>query len=114
MSIYDDLGLDIKVHETPEVMVVRLSGEIDLSNIGAFEEVLGAIRPTPPRRVEVDVGDLRYLGACAIGVIAVTSRRLQSFGCSLEVSRAKPLVRQELAIVGLDLLLGEPDPKVPF
>ena len=67
---------EIAVERRGDVMVARLSGEVDMSNSSYVGEELTRAVPNDARALVVDLSDARYLDSAAIELLFGLARRL--------------------------------------
>jgi anti-sigma B factor antagonist len=76
---------------------VRLSGEIDISNVDSLLQSLVFFNGAS---VELDVSDLTFIDAAALGALIGVREKLRRQGCDLRVIGAQGIVRRVLELVG--------------
>jgi anti-anti-sigma factor len=101
--------LAVTVERSAKPIVVRLRGELDVSNLdelrGVFDRLLRAV----PQPIVVDLSGLRFADCAGISVLVATRNRLAAHGLDLKMTSPQPIVRRLLALTGMDTLfqLGE-------
>ena len=80
--------------------VLKVSGEIDLSNADAFAEALELSGGNGG--VTIDASDLQYLDSAGLRVLAAKARQLQEQGGKLIIESPTDPVYRVLEISGLD------------
>ena len=90
-------------------IVVRLSGDLDVSSRNELREVFDELLEAGPRRVVVDLSELTFADCAGLSVLIGVRRRLTERGHTLAVTAPQPIVRRLLLITGMDVLfrLGE-------
>lgn len=78
-------------------VVVRLRGELDISNVGRLEAAVAPALETEPDHLLVDVGELRFADTSAIAVWV----RWATAVPSIELRNPSPLLRQVIMRMGL-------------
>ena len=78
---------------------VRLNGEIDFSCAASLVRGLLSLNGTS---VEVDLSDVIFIDAGAIGALITVKNELEGRGCDLYVIGARRIVRRVLELVGPD------------
>jgi anti-anti-sigma factor len=86
-------------------VVVRVSGELDLSVAGELRAALAAAR-TDARLVVLDLGALAFMDCAGIAVLVEERRRAEADGYDLTITGAAGEVADLLALTGLDVQLG--------
>ena len=98
------MPIDVAHSPTGKVVVVRLSGEQDLSTAPDLREVLYEACQAA-ELVVLDLTACTFLDSTALGVCAGAYKRLGMRGASLIGLNATGTVRRVLAITGMDQLL---------
>lgn len=82
---------------------LTVGGEIDLSNVDAFDQALAAAIPGSGGRLTVDLSGVEYLDSAAVNVLFKHAEQIHVI--------ARPLVIRVFAVSGLDeLATVEPAP----
>jgi anti-anti-sigma factor len=84
--------VELEIEEHGEVVVARLSGELDIAGAATTGDAIGRGVPTSARALVVDLSDLDFIDSSGIAMLFGLARRLGSR-------------RQELRVVAQD---GEP------
>ena len=58
--------------------VLRVSGEVDLSNVALFREAIESCVSSSPPRLVLDVGDLTFMDSSGLAVLLRAATRLDS------------------------------------
>ena len=93
--------VDVSADE-PGTVVVRLSGELDLSSVAAIEAEVGPALAARPRRLIIDLSGLRFADSSAIALWVQWALTIEQF----ELRDPPPFVRRVLATMGLSERLG--------
>jgi anti-anti-sigma factor len=91
------LGVEISTPE-PALVVVRLSGELDLSNIEALEAEVAPALAGKPTRMIVETSELQFADSSAIALWLRWSAAVERF----ELHDPSPLLRRVLTAMGLE------------
>ena len=83
------------------VVVVSLAGELDLYNANEVREALLAVAGEGPKRLVVDLADVRFIDSTALGVLIEARTRLENKQAFLLASPGLE-TRRALEISGLD------------
>lgn len=86
--------------------VVRVSGEIDITNSAQLGSALDVAVRESPTGVVVDMSKVTYLDSTGIHTLLVVCRRLNPHGGKLMLVVGHPNVRRILDILHLDKLAG--------
>lgn len=101
--------LALEVGETDAGRVrVRISGELDFASAPQVLDVVGRVHAEyEPARIELDLGQVRFLDSEGIRALLLASERLTHRGCGLLVTDAQPQVLRVLELTGVaDRLAG--------
>lgn len=98
-----DASVDVSVNDG--VAVLRPSGEFDIATASTLGDALADVC-TAGLDVVLDLGDVAFMDAAAMGHIAGAAARLTDAGCRLEVVRARGLHRRLFEVLGLSQLLA--------
>lgn len=79
-------------------VLVRLAGELDLSNIERLEAEVAPTLAATPKRLIVDAGRLEFADSSAIALWVRWSGTVEHF----ELRDLSPLLRRVLSAMGLD------------
>jgi anti-sigma B factor antagonist len=94
------LRVDVKREATR--IVVRISGELDLSNVEVLEAEIDEALISQPDRLTFDLADLRFLDSSGIGLLLRTSSRVGE----LRLQHPSEMVRQIVEYMGLSGILS--------
>jgi anti-anti-sigma factor len=97
------------VIETPPdptgVPLVKVSGEVDISNADELAATVSAITSTSPKRIVFDLNGLRFMDSAGIAVLLGAAAKVEQVG----VRNPSPAVRRVVELTGLtDVLSIEP------
>jgi anti-sigma B factor antagonist len=97
------------VHADSAGLVVAVSGEMDLTVAGAFEDtVQRLIAGRRPGLVRIDLGGLEFLDSTGVSVLVRLWRMARRENCSLRVINPTGVVRQILDVTGAMAIVGGP------
>jgi anti-sigma B factor antagonist len=104
-----DTALVVTAERGEQRVVVRLTGDLDVSNRDQLREVLAAMLEIGPRHVIVDLSGLRFADCAGLSVLIAVHGWLAERGHALTVTAPQPIVRRLLMITGMDAVfrLGE-------
>ncbi|SCF15061.1 STAS domain-containing protein [Micromonospora chokoriensis] len=95
----DSDRLDVQVSMGDQVVVMRVSGEIDIATVAAFRSALWS---APARRVlQLDLSDLRLLSAAGVRTLLAAHLRVRACGGELVLVDPSPVVARVLRASGL-------------
>ena len=96
--------LQVRTEQRPEGMLVRLSGDVDLSN---YLLLIDAIRPALAHRwnLMVDVSDVRYMDSSGVHAVLDAEQRLRTAGRRLVLVGPAPALARVLEIIDLPRLV---------
>jgi anti-sigma B factor antagonist len=93
--------VDVSADE-PGTVVVRLTGELDLSSVAAIEAEVGPALAARPRRLIIDLSGVRFADSSAIALWVRWVLSIEQF----ELRDPPPFLRRVLATMGLSERLG--------
>jgi anti-anti-sigma factor len=93
----------------PPTALLLCSGEIDISNIKALEQALGAAIETEAPVVEVDLRKVEFLDSSTIELLLSTYQKLITEGRILRL-QAGPITWRLIHMLGLDGMLAARTP----
>jgi anti-anti-sigma factor len=111
-------GLAIEVEEPGSYLIVRLRGELDLTEKDRLHEVMNTLLEREPRLLVADLSGLAFTDCAGLSVFTDAHRRQAAQGRLLLICGVQPLVRRVLTLTGLDTYLhvtpgSEPDGPCP-
>ena len=98
--------LAVAAERRDDEIVVRLRGELDVSNVADLREAMRAILANPPSTVVVDAAGLEYVDCAGLSVLVSARQQLARQGRKLTIVDPQPLVRRRLTITGWTTLQG--------
>ena len=94
--------LAITTEQRGQQLVLRLQGELDVSNVDSLRQVLDGLLERAPQTLVVDLAGLGFADCAGISVFLAARTRLAAQGHQLIMMNAQPVVRRLLAVTGLD------------
>jgi len=89
-----ELSIETVPGTTP---VLRLSGELDSSNVGRLEATVASVLTAPPERVVFEMSELRFMDSAGISVLVRLAAKVES----VEIRDPSPIVRRVIEVTGL-------------
>jgi anti-sigma B factor antagonist len=89
-----------------EVLVLRVSGELDLLTIGQLRTRLHQHVPGAYRVVVLDFTEVSFLGACGISLLVEIAEKALASEITLLLIASSRAVRRALEVTGVDELLS--------
>ncbi len=99
------LHVDEAAAEPSGVLLLRVSGELDLGTIGSLQSAVGD-RVGPGVRVLLDLEGLRFCDSTGLGTIIKLHRRLTDLGGVLALCAPGQRVLDVLSISGVDQVIS--------
>jgi anti-anti-sigma factor len=81
--------------------VVRLSGELDITNAYSLRETMETVVATSPRRVVFELGELTFMDSSGIAVMVYVAKKVDT----VELRQASNIVRRVVEATGLSTIL---------
>jgi anti-anti-sigma factor len=94
-------------------VVLRLTGEIDVSNADSLREIIDDILDQGPQSLIMDFSRVTFADCGSLSVLVPAHDRLAAEGRELVILDAQPIIRRLLAITGLDAHLVLKASKTP-
>lgn len=95
--------MDVQVIEGTH-RIVRASGEIDYSNVKAFQQALeDAVRATP-QGIVIDLSGVVYIDSAGIQAFLIAYRHVYDAGGSLVIVTTHPNLKEMFAVISVDKL----------
>ncbi len=102
----NEFGLDVASDDA--ATVVRVRGEVDLHTAPLVEQQLQQLLGDGAREIVVDLAEVTFLDAAALGTLVRTANRLRRCDGDIRVSSPTRSVQKTLQITGLDaVFLGK-------
>jgi anti-anti-sigma factor len=95
-------ALEIDASHEQDAYVVRLQGELDMAGAPALELALDVAEMSPADRIVLDLEEVTFIDAQALGAILLAGRRSAGNGDRLRVTRGKGTVAYMLGLSGID------------
>lgn len=94
--------LVIRSQRDPQLLVLTLSGELDLASAPALEQLLDDAQETAVSRVVVDLSRLEFSDSAGLHVLLNAHRRLRGSGQELVLRRGPRAVQRLFELTGTD------------
>jgi anti-sigma B factor antagonist len=94
--------LVIRSEQEPQLLVLTLSGELDLASAPALEQLLDDAQETAVSRVVVDLSRLEFSDSAGLHVLLNAHRRLRGSGQNLVLRRGPKAVQRLFDLTGTD------------
>jgi anti-sigma B factor antagonist len=85
--------------------VVRLRGELDVSNRHLVRDAIASALERHPSALTIDLSELSFIDCAGLSVLVWAHNRLAGHGPGLVLAGGTPIVRQLLRLTGLDAFL---------
>jgi anti-anti-sigma factor len=102
-------ALTIDVQDENGTVVVRMSGELDMTGVIKARAAIDAALGGHPRRVILYAGGLNYMDSSGIALLVLLTHKAQE----VQVRNPTPIVRQLIEITGLREILHVADENQP-
>lgn len=97
--------LGIAVESLQSGVVIRLTGEADLSTVGQLRDALNGQISGGARQLTIDMSGLRFADSSSIRALTEAHLALKAQGGSLELVHPQPNVARILVLLGIDQVL---------
>jgi anti-sigma B factor antagonist len=105
--------LAITTEQRGQQLVLRLRGDLDVSNADSLRRVLDGLLERAPQTLVVDLAGLGFADCAGLSIFLAARTRLAAQGHQLILVNAQPVVRRLLAVTGLDTVFRLSDPGGP-
>lgn len=92
-------------HEAGRPLLIRVEGEVDLSNASLLEEKITEA-DRGEKNVLLDLEGLEFIDSTGLTVIVRLGKRIKERGGELSIAIVKPSIRKLFAITALDKQFG--------
>ncbi len=110
-AVFSAPHLMIIAEHHPRRPVLRLLGELDLSNKALFQDVIGGVLEQRPQLLVLDLSGLAFMDCSGLSVLVSARRHLAEDRHSLFVTGVQPIVRRLIALVGFQVRLYPDTPE---
>lgn len=97
--------LEIVVGAGDDGLVIRLSGEADLTTAEQLRDALRAQLAGGCQHLIIDLSELRFADSATVRILIETHRTLRNRGGVLELARPQLAVAKSLSLLGVDKVL---------
>jgi stage II sporulation protein AA (anti-sigma F factor antagonist) len=98
-------SLEIETAQSDGTYVIRLHGELDLSNCDAADRALLQAEQTQADRILLDVDGVKFIDSSGLQVILRAKRRSDASGQRLRITRGRGHVADMFRLTALDMTL---------
>ena len=95
------INVEAQAGTTEDVVVVRVSGEVDILTSPALGDQLRSVTDQGHPSVVVDLGEVTFLDSTGLSVLIAGLKRCEAAGGQLYLTSPRPNVRKVLEITGL-------------
>lgn len=100
------MALSIVTSANGESRVIRVSGEVDVSNKDELNAAIANTQSEGAQEVEVDLTEVSYIDSSGIGVLVAAAHRASGAGTRFFVSHPQRNVARVLSMLGMGDELG--------
>jgi anti-sigma B factor antagonist len=97
--------LAITTEQHGQQLVLRLQGELDVSNADSLRQVVHGLLERAPQTLVVDLAGLGFADCGGLSVFLAAHTRLAAQGHQLILMNAQPVIRRLLAVTGMDTVV---------
>jgi anti-sigma B factor antagonist len=83
--------------EESGALVIRVTGEVDMSNAGDIREVVDQVTGTGVDRLIFDLGGLEFIDSSGLAVLLAAAQKVPS----VQLRNPSPIVRRVVEVTGL-------------
>lgn len=96
------MELGISTTATSERSVIKVSGEVDISNADALRDAINLAMDQAPGEVRLDFANVAYIDSTGVGVLVGAARSAEEHAKQFSVVRAQPTVMRVVQLLGVD------------
>ena len=96
------MALEISSEITDEKAIIRIEGEVDVSNASELRDALDTALADGVKEVEADFAEVAYIDSTGIGVLVGVAHRAQESGSVLVVANPQKNVERVFTLLGVD------------
>lgn len=96
------MALEISSEITDIKTIIRIEGEVDVSNASELRDALDTALADGAKEVEADFAEVAYIDSTGIGVLVGAAHRAQESGSVLVVANPQKNVERVFSLLGVD------------
>jgi anti-anti-sigma factor len=96
------MALEISSEITDTKTIIRIEGEVDVSNASELRDALDTALADGVKEVEADFAEVAYIDSTGIGVLVGAAHRAQESGSVLVVANPQKNVERVFTLLGVD------------
>jgi anti-anti-sigma factor len=96
------MALEISSEITDTKAIIRIEGEVDVSNASELRDALDTALADGAKEVEADFAEVAYIDSTGIGVLVGAAHRAQESGSVLVVASPQKNVERVFTLLGVD------------
>lgn len=96
------MALEISSEITDEKAIIRIEGEVDVSNASELRDALDTALADGVKEVKADFAEVAYIDSTGIGVLVGAAHRAQESGSVLVVANPQKNVERVFTLLGVD------------
>ena len=96
------MALEISSEITDAKAIIRIEGEVDVSNASELRDALDTALADGAKEVEADFTEVAYIDSTGIGVLVGAAHRAQESGSVLVVANPQKNVERVFSLLGVD------------
>ena len=96
------MALEISSEITDTKAIIRIEGEVDVSNASELRDALDTALADGVKEVEADFAEVAYIDSTGIGVLVGAAHRAQESGSVLVVANPQKNVERVFTLLGVD------------
>ena len=96
------MALEISSEITDTKAIIRIEGEVDVSNASELRDALDTALADGAKEVEADFTEVAYIDSTGIGVLVGAAHRAQESGSVLVVANPQKNVERVFTLLGVD------------
>jgi len=93
--------MEIDVHESYDIISVKVVGDIEMITIKPFKEKLFEIADKTDKDVEIDFSEVDYIDSSGISILIILLRLQRNKGKKLVINKANPRILEVFRLSSL-------------
>ena len=97
--------MEARTERLDGVVIVYVSGRLDGTNTGEFEEVIGAAAKDDDRAMVMDLENLTYISSVGLRAVLMTAKRRFRSEASFALCSLPGVIRGKFELIGFDKII---------
>jgi anti-anti-sigma factor len=103
----EEASMELEITEHKRVSVVSITGRVDGSTAGDFEDALNNLTQTGKNNIVLDMASVDFVSSAGLRVLVNTRKAVKAAGGDIVLAKPSEQVVETLDIAGLDVLFEQ-------